>query len=162
MFGILIAALDNKNNGASQVIGKLKSKGYTEQDISVITKIRSQEPSSTNKRYSDLALPQKTEELKSLGGLLITGPVAPAINYISSEETLKNEEDTQSSLFALLVSIGIPHEDAFYFTDIVEQGGFIIILPEFGDLTIYEILWNYGADRILVLEEDFPATTEII
>lgn len=172
MFGILIAALDSKGNGVSQVIGKLKSKGYTEQDISIITKINNQGSSSFNKRHSDLALPQKTGELDNLlsqaqvfpnlGGLLITGPVAPAINYISSEETLENEEDAQSSLFALLVSIGIPHEDAFYFTDIVEQGGFIIILPEFGDLTIYEILWNYGADRILVLEEDFPATPGII
>lgn len=167
MFGILIAALDGKREEGNGVISKLRSKGYADQDISIITKIKDKDSKTNSKKHCDLAIPVKTHEMDNmlskaqvfpnLGGLLITGPVAPAIDFINAKnetENLYSENNRQDSLFALLVDIGIPHEDAFYFTEIVEQNGFILILPEFGDLSVYEILWNSGADRILVLEED--------
>lgn len=158
MFGILITALGKEDNEVNKVINRLKSHGYEEQDISLITKIKEK---LTFERKSDLALPQTPRVLESmlsqaqiypnLGGLLITGPVTAAMNFLS-----KNRDFPQSSLFSLLVSIGIPKEDAFYFTEIVEDDGFLLVLPEFGDLAVYDILWTSGADRILILEDETP------
>lgn len=111
-----------------------------------------------------------------LDDLLVSGPIALIlkINMLNSSIEIndntseklysteiravcdRNVTREQAAISAVLTDIGVSSENSFFFSQIINSGGIVLIIPERGDSDLYEILLSHGALRIDILSGDGP------
>lgn len=117
--------------------------------------------------------------LPALGSFVVSGPIAVILKltYLASAPSgtclpLSNVDELSSSdiqavcdfhvnrelnmLSDFLECIGISLENCHYFTQVANSGGVVMIIPEYEEENLYEILLSHGALRIEVLDNNTP------
>lgn len=113
--------------------------------------------------------------LPSLGNFIISGPIAvilkltylqtsPSSNqrfpYRGNDELSSSDiqavcgfhiQKDQAMLSGFLGCIGISTQNCYFFTQVVNSGGIVMIVPEYEEENLYEIFLSHGALRIEVL-----------
>jgi len=155
---------------AESAVNELEAQGFNPKDISVISKAGT--TSGTGENVAEGAVSGATTGgvigglagllagagvLPALAGLLIGGPIAAALGATGVVASVVSGAVTGAAaggLIGALVKLGVPDEDARYYNERVNAGGFVIAVPTQSTTgsAARDILVAHGADRINEVE----------
>lgn len=163
-----IIAVFKTSKQASGAVRDLELQGYTPKDISIISGTNDKVATSieesvesgvaTGSVIGGLAgLLAGAGILPALGGLLIGGPIAAVLGATGVVASVVSGAVTGAAaggLIGALVKLGLSQEDAAYYSERVQSGGYIIAVPTLSSSkkTAKEILAIHEAERVNEIE----------